>query len=320
MDTFQVPQFLRPDNKYIDEYSAQRLSVQAKSGALVRVRRGLYLPADLWNSYKPWEKYRVTIQAVHELAQNPPVFARESAAQIMGLPLLRIPQEVQSVLPPTAKGGQSSHGVRRVLAVEGDSPPWRMFGLLVTPPPQVARDLAIRLPLTHALPVMDKVLSHHILPGSPPHTQLNFTENHVIASAALLKSAVQRTRVERVVRLANGSSESAGESWSRAIMILNGFPSPFLQQAFWDDRGFIGLPDFDWEEFKVLGEFDGYEKYSGQKYLKGKTPSEVVVAEKIREDRLRARGYRVVRWVWDDLRDARRLVALLNAAGLPSNK
>ena len=48
------------------------------------------------------------------------------------------------------------------------------------------------------------------------------------------------------------------------------------------------------------------------------TPSDVVVAEKKREDRFRAKGYKVVRWVWDDLRDPRRLVRLLHEAGLPS--
>ena len=103
-------------------------------------------------------------------------------------------------------------------------------------------------------------------------------------------------------------------------MIQSGFPIPNLQVPFRDNRGLIGYPDFDWEEIKLLGEFDGFEKYSSQQYLKGKTPSEVVVAEKNRENRLRALGYNVVRWVWDDLRDERRLIALLHEAGLPSTK
>ena len=101
-------------------------------------------------------------------------------------------------------------------------------------------------------------------------------------------------------------------------MIQNGFPVPTLQKPFHDDRGLIGYPDFGWEEIKLLGEFDGYEKYSSQQYLKGKTPSEVVVAEKNRENRLRALGYNVVRWVWDDLREEKRLIALLRNAGLSS--
>ncbi len=318
MNTFEVPQFLTPVSKYMDEYSAQRLSVRAKSGELVRVRRGLYLPAELWASYKPWEKYRVRIQAVHELACTPPVFARESAAQVMGLPFIGVPRDVQTVVAAGRSGGQSSAGVRRVNAIEGDPTPWKMFGLLLTPPPQTARDLAVQLPLTFALPAMDKLVRQEILPGSPNNTRLNFSQTHVLASAQLLPSKTQRIRVARVVQLADGLSQSPGESWSRALMFLHGFPRPELQQPIYDSRGRIGFPDFNWEEYKTVGEFDGIEKYSAQKYLKGMTPSDVVVAEKKREDRFRARGYKVVRWVWDDLQDPRRLVRLLHEAGLPS--
>lgn len=320
MTGFEVPQFIIPASKYMDEYSAQRLSLQARAGKLVRVRRGLYLPAELWNAYRPWEKYRVRIEAVHQLARNPPVFARESAAQIMGLPIIDIPDTVETVQLQGRDGGQSSAGVHRVNAVAGDPPPWEMFGLQLTPPPQTARDLAFRLPLPQSLPAMDRLLSQQIMPGSPHNTLLNFSVRHILDSSALLPNKSQRTRVERVVRLADGLSQSPGESWSRAIMFLNGFPKPVLQQPIFDSSGRIGFPDFDFEEFKTLGEFDGYEKYSAQKYLKGMAPSEVVVAEKRREDRFRAMGYKVVRWVWNDLRDPRRLVRLLQEAGLPSTR
>lgn len=318
MTPFKVPPFITPESKFVDEHAARRLSRLAASGKLIRVRRGLYLPADFWEAQKPWEKYCIRIQAVHELAAARPIFARESAAQIMGLPLIRIPAEVQTVVAMGKSGGQSSRGVRRVNAIEGDPPPWEMFGLLVTPPVQTARDMAVRLPLTQSLAAMDKVLQGKILPGSPRNVSLIFTADDVRGSALLLPNDTQRGRVERVLEVANGLSQSAGESLGRALMIQNGFPTPLLQVPFRDRRGLIGLPDFDWEEHKTLGEFDGYEKYSAQKYLKGKTPSQVVVEEKKREDRLRAQGYMVVRWTWDDLRDPRRLVALLHEAGLHS--
>lgn len=236
----------------------------------------------------------------------------------MGLPLIRIPAEVQTVVAVGKSGGQSSRGVRRINAVEGDPPPWEMFGLLVTPPVQTVRDLAIRLPLALSLPAMDKLLQRKVLPGSPSDVQLVFTADDVRASTLLLPNGTQRGRVERVLEVADGLAQSPGESLSRAIMIQDGFPTPILQVPFRDSRGLIGMPDFDWEEYKTLGEFDGYEKYSAQKYLKGKTPSDVVFEEKKREDRLRARGYKVVRWTWADIKDPRRLVALLREAGLPS--
>lgn len=317
MTTFEIPEFIRPDNQLTDQYSVRRLSRQAQSGDLHRVRRGLYLPSSVWNSLKHWEKYRMEIQAVHELAVSPPVFARESAAEIMKLPFTSRPEDVQTVVKRGGSGGQSSAGVHRIGAIDGDPPPWNVSGLLMTPPPQTARDLAVRLPFADSLAAMDRVLHPKAMPNAPVGPRQLFTRQDVIDSIELLPNHTQRTRAGRVLEYADGLSQSPGESKSRAIMILNGFPVPALQVPFSDSQGRIGFPDFDWEEFKILGEFDGFEKYSAQRYLKGKTPSEVVVEEKRREDRLRAKGYKVVRWIWTDIQYPGRLVRLLREAGLP---
>ena len=97
-----------------------------------------------------------------------------------------------------------------------------------------------------------------------------------------------------------------------------GWPAPVLQQPFFDRRGKIGDVDFWWPESGVIGEFDGQGKYLRDVYLKGRTPGEVVVEEKNRENRLRAhpevRG--MARWEWVDVESAHRLDAKLRAAGL----
>jgi len=72
------------------------------------------------------------------------------------------------------------------------------------------------------------------------------------------------------------------------------------------------------------------EKYQKPEYLKGRTPGQVVVDEKIREDRIRATGVKVIRWVWADLRQAgdkspvsaysSRLARKLKAAGIPRRR
>lgn len=318
MSEFTIPAFIAAPSKFTTEHGAHQLSTRTRSGELVRVRRGLYLPTEVWQALTPWQKYRVQIQAVQELAQGNPVFARESAAQILGLPLIGGHLEVQTLFTGARPGGQSSNGVRRLQSVEGDPEPWLMQGLLVTPPHITARDLAVRLPLTNSLPAMDSLLSQRILPGSPQQVRLTFGPEQVAEAVERLPNQAQRVRALRVLSVADGRSGSAGESWSRAIMIERGFPPPALQMPYRDDRGLIGYPDFEWREFKLLGEFDGFEKYSAQRFLKGRTPSQVVVGEKLREDRLRALGFTVVRWVWDDLKDPARLVNLLCHAGLRS--
>lgn len=316
MNGFSIPQLIRAPSKFSQEHGSRQLSFRAASGELVRVRRGRYLPAKVWESLAPWEKYRMRIQAVDELARSSPIFARESAAQILGLPVIGIPRDVQTVIPSTAKGGQSSNGIRRLPAPELDPPPWEVDGLRVTQPHITARDLAVRLPLRRSLAAMDKVVSGKVLPNSPLNVPLTFTVAAIEEAIGFLPSAAQRRRALRVLGVANGLSQSPGESVSRAIMIENQFPPPALQVPLYDSAGLIGYPDFLWEELKIIGEFDGYEKYSAQGFLQGKTPSDVVVREKRREDRLRAIGYTVIRWVWEDIRDPARLIDLLQRANI----
>ena len=62
------------------------------------------------------------------------------------------------------------------------------------------------------------------------------------------------------------------------------------------------MTDFGWPAARTVGEFDGRVKY-GRLVRPGQDPGDVVYAEKLREDRLRAQGLAVVRWTWSDLDD-----------------
>jgi hypothetical protein len=81
-----------------------------------------------------------------------------------------------------------------------------------------------------------------------------------------------------------------------------------------DRWGLIGFGDFAWDD--LVGEFDGRVKYADPGMLNGRTPSEVVVQEKRREDRARATGRRVVRWLWWDVQPGGALGQILLDAGL----
>ncbi|MEO5920648.1 MAG: hypothetical protein ABIQ01_05835 [Pseudolysinimonas sp.] len=107
-----------------------------------------------------------------------------------------------------------------------------------------------------------------------------------------------RRKLRRALAFADPRSGSPGESISRAVMHEYGFPAPELQTEFRDRRGLAGIVDFWWPEFQLIGEFDGRSKYTDDVLLGGRTPADVVIAEKAREDRLRALGPRVTRWDW----------------------
>jgi hypothetical protein len=109
----------------------------------------------------------------------------------------------------------------------------------------------------------------------------------------------------------------SGSPRSRALIHVLGLPAPVLQHAFYDSDGFIGRTDFFWPEYGVIGEFDGDAKYLEDDLLGGSTAREAVLAEKKREDRLRALGYTVVRWDWKAVTKPELLGQKLAAAGLP---
>lgn len=130
-------------------------------------------------------------------------------------------------------------------------------------------------------------------------------------------TAAAARRIRAVLGFADPASGSPGESVSRALMYRLGFKIPLLQAEIRDARGLAGFTDFDWPEDGVCGEFDGLAKYRKLEYLQGRTPAEVVVDEKRREDRIRSTGRRVVRWTWSELSTPAKFAAYLDSAGVP---
>jgi hypothetical protein len=135
-----------------------------------------------------------------------------------------------------------------------------------------------------------------------------------------LHSIRTRARVQRALDFADSRSGSPGESLSRVVMHQVGFPQPMLQERFEDERGLIGFTDFWWPEFRLIGEFDGATKYVDQRFTAGSTSARVLMAEKRRENRLRALGPGVTRWDWRAATHPPELRALLIEAGLPGRR
>lgn len=91
---------------------------------------------------------------------------------------------------------------------------------------------------------------------------------------------------------ARDGAQSPLESISRFHFMAAGLPEALLQVPFYDDEGLIGYADFTWNDLRVIGEADGLGKYASREDL---------IAEKHREDRLRALGWIVVRWTWEEI-------------------
>ena len=132
-----------------------------------------------------------------------------------------------------------------------------------------------------------------------------------------MTNASARARAAFVLSFADAASESVGESFSRALMWELGFEIPQLQFWVTRDGRRIARVDYLWPRIRLAGEFDGLVKYLASQGLSRKSPAEVVVEEKRREDEVRSAGYGMVRWVWADLLEPERFATILHRAGVP---
>jgi hypothetical protein len=105
-----------------------------------------------------------------------------------------------------------------------------------------------------------------------------------------------------VVRFADPGGESAGESLSRIFVVSLGFPPPETQFVV-RNGSFIARCDMKLRHVPVLIEFDGRVKYRRTRdaYDPVVDDSNVVWAEKRREDELRSLDYGMFRLIWADL-------------------
>jgi hypothetical protein len=290
------------------------LAKRVKAGALVRVRQGVYTDGAAWKLLKPWEQYRLRVQAAAETFEKPTIFARHSAASVWEIPTIGVHHPVQA-LTMKNDGGRSRCGVRRHFADPAGLTVVRRDGLLVTGRTRTVLDLAAFTPFTEAAAPLD-----HVLRPDRARQLPALTKDQLEAGIGSIYSAAAGQRIRAAIAFADPLSGSAGESYSRSRVNLAGFEAPVLQHAIYDAYGLVGYTDFYWKQAKVVGEFDGVEKYVKAEFLNGMTPSRAVVEEKKRENRIRATGMNVVRWDWADLMEPGKLERMLTAAGVPRRR
>lgn len=293
---------------------SRKLSRRAASKELHRIRQGVYVAAKDWNAMKAWEQYPLLIRAAAATLHARTVFCRESSAAVWGIPLIGTPQIVHALTADSA-GGRSRAGVRRHRGNPESVDVQQRSGLWVTGRARTVLDLAAYGSFEQGVVAMD-----HILKPDRSRQLPAITVAELEVSIGQEFSAAAARRIRTVLAFANPASGSPGESLSRAYMFIEGFKAPLLQTEIRDRNGFVALLDFEWPDEGLAGEFDGMVKYQKIEYLNGRTPSDVVVAEKRREDRIRATGRRVIRWTWSDLADRASFGAMLERAGVPRGR
>ncbi|MCU1480148.1 MAG: hypothetical protein JWQ19_934 [Subtercola sp.] len=295
--------------------SARALSREVGRGTLLRLRRGVYADQTLARALGRRERYLLSIEAAVLTRRRRPVVGFDSAAAVWGCDRWGgWPSEVHLIVGPSETQSRTeSVRSHRYRLEPGDVV--EVNGMLVTSYARTLIDLARTSSRNQSLLALDEALS------------IRRRDNRrVLTRAALLdelrNSSTSRgqARARDVIDFADGASANGGESYSRLLLRQFGFEPPQLQTRHANPHGGSYFTDFEWSDRRLVAEFDGHSKYLKPEYLGTMTPGEAVVAEKIREDHIRAQGFRFVRWGVPDLREPARLRSLLLAAGAPLAK
>lgn len=281
-DPATLPVLVRMADAQAAGLTKDQVRQRVRSGRWQPMSTGIYLREHV-TSDDPFEDER--LQHAHRaraavMTHAESVIALSSAAAIHGLPLVSPLPEVVHLISATGRAGlRAGVNIHRLplLArdvLDGEIP--------VTTPLRTWIDISRTSTLADSLALADAAVRRGY-----------FTSGEAQLAATDLRGRGCR-RVRAAAVLVDGRRESPLESWSAACFHAWGLPAPDPQAVILDRQGsFVARVDFLWKEQGVIGEADGALKYADPR---------TIYDEKLREDRLRTLGFRVIRWGWDDLR------------------
>jgi len=283
-------------------YTSPEIKRLRHRGVLVSVRRGVYTAASSWRALPPRERYLAELAALHLVVGAGAVVSHDSAGVVHGMSLLNPSPGMLHLTRPSRGASRTEAGVHHHVAELPDGHVSLHSSWRVTTLARTAVDIARESDLPHGVSAIDSALRL----GCPPPeltdvvlTCTNWPGSRMAAHALGLAD----------VRAAN-----AGESWSRVELTRHGVAPSDIQRELYDDDGLVGIADFVWDPQRVVGELDGRIKYRVPEGSSTEAAGEVVWSEKRREDRIRALGYEVIRWVYADLYAPDRLAARVRQA------
>ena len=268
------------------------------------IRRGVYVVKQWYDGLPPLDQHRVKLAALALVLTEPAVQSHVSAAVELGLEMLEPDLSELHVTRAELKGSRHEAGVHHHAAELPVCDVLQTYGRVsVTQAARTAVDIARESErLEQGVAVCDSALRGGV------------TREELTEVMTRCRSWPGARLASRAVSMADGRADNPGESWSRVILVANGHAPTDLQREFFDDHGRAGIGDFFWEEEMVVGEFDGKLKYAVAEGATADEAARAIIAEKRREDRLRAMGLEFVRWGFGELYRPRLFVAKVAAA------
>ncbi len=262
---------------------------------LARVRRGAYIDKETWAQLSREQRYVCTIHAALRQLKEPAVASHVSAAAMQELPLWRLPLNLVhvsrgSLLSSRTEGGVKHHAAgvdpEEILVIDG----LEVFDLART-----VIDVARTCRFEAAVAVADAAL----------HSGLSMDK--LQGRFELMRDWQGARQAGRVISIADGRTESVGETRTRLFLLDLGFVGIQPQYEFFSNGRLVGRVDFYLEEENTVIEFDGRRKYKVPEGASPNEASQIVFREKLREDRIKDLGPEFTRIVWDDFDTPRAL-------------
>jgi hypothetical protein len=267
--------------------SRGQLTQAVRVGLAIRVARGLYAAAATWEGLSPEARHAGLARAAYRTCGGA-VVSHHSAAVLWELPCprRRLDRAGLTLLSDrrTSPAPSWMH-LHRATLREDDVADWG--DLLVTAADRTVLDCLRSLEPGDGVAVGDAALRAGLVAAAG-----------VDAVLTRQKGWPGSRRAARWLPHLDGRRESWLESFSAVVLARYGIAPPEPQVSVYDADGLIGRVDGMWIERGVVAEADGAGKYLGQ-FDAGLSVSSAVrrvVAEKVREDRLRGVGLEVVRW------------------------
>lgn len=279
------------------------LQRNCRNGSWRRLRPGAYVDGAAFAALDEFQRHRVLAESVVRAAASDSVLSHVSAAIVHGFTVWNASTALVHLTRNRSRGGRKAD-VRHIHSARYEPDEVMVVdGLPVTTPARTVVDLARMLSFEESIVIGDHALRTTAL-----------TRAELVAVLSRVPTHSGNRKALRAIRFMDGRSESVGESRSRAILVREQLPVPEPQTDLYDASGaHLGRVDFLFEDAGVIGEFDGRVKY-GRLVPPGQQPSDVLWREKLREDAMRAAGWQVVRWTWDELRTPSVIVQRINDA------
>jgi hypothetical protein len=271
-------------------YDDADLKRALKHHQIVRVRQGTYVSEKMWRTADPYGRHLLTAQGVALTHERRIALSHTTGALAWGLRLWQPDLERVHVTRLAGTTGRVESDIAYHRDTWSPEDVWARDEYMLLDPVTCALQAASLGSVVQGLVVLDSLID------------LDLGDEAALSAtyAAMSRSPFTR-RLQVTMRLARRGAQSVGETLTRDLFFKHHIPEPQLQYKVFDGSRLVGITDFAWPEYGLLGEFDGKIKY-GRLLKPGEEPGDAVFREKKREDEIReVTGMGMIRYTFGDL-------------------